>query len=336
MTEVLSRLAGGHDLSRAEAQELFGRIARGHVGAELLGNILTALAAKGETAEEIAGAAAAMRGSAVAVRCPAGAIDTCGTGGDGISTFNVSTAAAIIAAAAGAVVAKHGNRTNTRASGSADVLAVLGVNIEAEVAVVERCLAEAGIGFLFAPKLHPAMRHAGAVRQRLGTQTIFNYLGPLINPAGVRRQVVGVSRPGLTETFSRVLIGLNAEHAWVVHGSDGLCDLTITGPSAVCEVKDGQARAFHVRPQDAGLKTASLDALRVDSPQSSAEVIRGVLDGRAGPPRDHALLNAAAALVVAGAVEDLAAGVDAAARAVDDGRARGKLDELVRCSNERA
>lgn len=336
MTEVLSRLAGGHDLSRAEAQELFGRIARGHVGAELLGNILTALAAKGETAEEIAGAAAAMRGSAVAVRCPAGAIDTCGTGGDGISTFNVSTAAAIIAAAAGAVVAKHGNRTNTRASGSADVLAVLGVNIEAEVAVVERCLAEAGIGFLFAPKLHPAMRHAGAVRQRLGTQTIFNYLGPLINPAGVRRQVVGVSRPGLTETFSRVLIGLNAEHAWVVHGSDGLCDLTITGPSAVCEVKDGQARAFHVRPQDAGLKTASLDALRVDSPQSSAEVIRGVLDGRPGPPRDHALLNAAAALVVAGAVEDLAAGVDAAARAVDDGRARGKLDELVRCSNERA
>jgi anthranilate phosphoribosyltransferase len=263
------------------------------------------------------------------VRCDGDCIDTCGTGGDGISTFNASTAAAIIAAGAGATVAKHGNRTNTRASGSAEVIAELGVNLDAPVPVLERCLRECRIAFLYAPNLHPAMKYAAPVRKKLGIRTIFNLLGPLTNPAGAKRQLLGVSRPELTDTLAQVLAARGTTFAWVVHGHDGLCDLSITGPSKVTEVQAGRMRSFMLHPDDVGLPTDDLNALLVDSPKASAEVILEVLDGITGPPRHHAILNAGAALLIAGLVNDLPAGITRATQAIDSGTARQTLNKLV-------
>jgi anthranilate phosphoribosyltransferase len=325
----LEQLVAGHSLSRADARAAFDRIMSGQVEPPVLAALLTALAAKGETVEELVGAALAMKEHARPVQCPAGAIDTCGTGGDGISTFNVSTTAALIAAAAGATVAKHGNRSTTRVSGSAEVLEALGVNIDADVSAVERCLTEVGIGFLFAPALHPGMGHAAPVRRALGVRTIFNLLGPLVNPAGVRRQVIGVPRPELTEKLAAVLKELGSQHVWVVHGSDGLCDLTVTGETRVTELADGKVRTFTVSPADCGLPRGSLDDLKVNGAGASAAAVRGVLAGWAGPRRDHALLNAAAALVVAGLTESLEQGVARAAQAVDSGAAARALDRLI-------
>ncbi len=341
--EMISHLKAGHHLSRERMREAFELIMTGQVEPTAMGEFLKTLAAKGETVEEIAGAADVMNEKVTRVRCDADCIDTCGTGGDGISTFNVSTTAAIISSAAGAVVAKHGNRTNTRCSGSAEVIAALGVNLNAPVPVLERCLRECGIAFLFAPNLHPAMKHAGPVRKQLGIRTIFNYLGPLTNPAGAKRQILGVAKPEMTETLARVLATRGAAHAWVVTGQTGtpdrphLCDLTVTGETRVSEVRDGQVRTFTVIPSDIDLEMAPLGSLLVDSPQASAGAVLDILSGRdQGPRRRHALLNAAAALIVAGIVKDLFAGIGRAAQAVDSGAAMAKLHELARLSAEPA
>jgi len=313
---------------------MVGELAEGVIGA-----LLGALMVKGESVDELVGAAQAMREHMVRVACGADCIDTCGTGGDGVSTFNVSTTAAIIAAGAGAVVAKHGNRSSTRISGSTEVVTALGINVEADQATVERCLREAHIGYLNARLLHPAMKHAAAVRAAIPGRTIFNLLGPLTNPAGARRQVVGVPRIELLETVAQALLRLGAVHAWVVHGTieqppddpyrgthGGLCDLTVTGSTTVVELRDGELRRFTIRPEDVALRRAELAALLVDSPAKSAEVVQGILQGERGAPRDHALLNAGAALVASGRARDLGEGVRTAERAVDDGRAMATLE----------
>ncbi len=328
----LEKLTARQDLTQDEAYGVFERIMSGEAGEAEIAGLLVGLAAKGETVDEIVGAARAMRDKVSRVRCDADCIDTCGTGGDGISTFNVSTTAALIAAAAGATVAKHGNRTNTRTSGSAEVLQALGVNIEADVPTLERCLRECRIAFLFAPRLHPAMKYAVPVRKVLKVRTIFNLLGPLTNPAGAKRQVLGVPRAAFTELLANALSRLGATRAMVVHGADGLCDLTITGPTRVSELTDGRVRTYEVRPEDAGLPSAPLETLMVDTIQASADAVRAVLDGRPGPRRDFALLNAAAALRVAGLCEDLRDGVRRAAEVVDRGAARETLAQLVKVS----
>jgi len=337
--ETISHLDAGRHLSRQQMREIFELIMTGQVEPGPMGEFLKALAAKGETVDEIAGAADVMNEKVTRVRCDADCIDTCGTGGDRISTLNVSSTAAVIAAAAGAVVAKHGNRTNTRVSGSAEVFAALGVNLDAPIPVLERCLQECRIAFLYAPNLHPAMKYAGPVRKQLGIRTIFNYLGPFTNPAGARRQVMGVARPEMTETFAGVLAARGAKLAWVVTGSTGvadrpyLCDITITGETRVSEVRDGQVKTFSVKPSDVGFKTAQLDSLVVDSAEASAQAVRDILSGQdKGPRRRHALLNAGAALIVAGLANDLSAGVAQAAQAVDSGAAMSKLEDLVKTS----
>lgn len=329
MKQVLADLIAGRDLTRDESRRAFERIMTEAMDDAVIGAFLGALAVKRAAVEEIVGAAEAMRQVGTKVRCDADCIDTCGTGGDGISTFNVSTTAAVIAAAGGAVVAKHGSRTNTRASGSAEVLRALGVNIEADVGTVERCLVRVGVGFLYAPLLHPAMKRVAHIRKALGLSTVFNILGPLTNPAGARRQVLGVYRPDLTETVAAVLRELGAVRAWVVHGSDGLCDLTIAGRTRVTELDDGAVRTFEVEPADAGLSRGRLEDLMVASPDASAAAVRAILDGQPGPRRDHALMNAGAALVVAGRAADLRDGVRQAAEVVDSGAAAAKLRELA-------
>jgi len=325
----------GANLSRKQTREVFEQIMTGQVPTERIAEFLRVLAGKGETANEIAGAADVMNEKVTRVHCTAECIDTCGTGGDGISTFNVSTTAAIIAAAAGATVAKHGNRTHTRASGSAEAIAQLGVNLDAPVPVLQRCLASCHIAFLYAPNLHPAMKYAGPARQALGIRTIFNLLGPLTNPAGAKRQLLGTCRPDLTETLAAVLAARGATFAWVAHAHNGLCDLSITGPTQITEIRDGCIRTFHVRPEEVGLTPAPLEALIVDSPQASATAIRDILEQRdLGPRRDHALLNAAAALVVAGLADNLHAGMRHAITTVDSGAAHATLEQLVLTSNQ--
>lgn len=335
MKEFLEQIIAGRHLSREAARSAFELIASGQVGQPLVAALLVALALKGETVDEIVGAAQAMRERVTPVRCHPEAVDTCGTGGDGISTFNVSTTAAIIAAAAGVTVAKHGNRTHTRVSGSAEVLESLGVNIEADVPTVERCLEGARIGFLFAPALHPAMKHAAPVRAALGIRTVFNLLGPLVNPAGVRRQVLGVPQAKWTEVLASVLSRLGARRAWVVHGSDGLCDLTISGPTRVTELVEGGIRTFEVTPESCGLPGGDLGDLRVCSVADSAEAVRRILAGERGPRRDHALLNAGAAILVGGRAESLGQGVALAGTAVDSGAAAATLKLLVERSHGR-
>jgi anthranilate phosphoribosyltransferase len=335
MKELLDKLIAGTDLTVAETEAAFERIMSGRAPEAEIAGLLMGLAAKGETADEIVGAARIMRRKAVRVRCETDCIDTCGTGGDGISTFNVSTTAAIIAAAAGATVAKHGNRTNTRACGSAEVVERLGVNLDADVPTLERCLRDCRMAFLFAPKLHPAMQHAGPVRRALKVRTIFNLLGPLTNPAGARRQVLGVPKPELTELLATALRELGAAHAMVVHGSDGLCDLTITGPTRVSELIDGQIRTYEIAPEDAGLSRSPRDALLVDSPEASAAAVRAILHGERGPRRSHAVLNAAAALIVAGLTTDLREAAQRADDAIDSGAARATLARLAELSQDR-
>lgn len=333
MTPYLNKLIAGDHLSQDEAYDAFLQIMSGQSSDAEVAGLLVALAARVETVDEIVGAARAMRDKVTRVRCSRECIDTCGTGGDGISSFNVSTTAAIIAAAAGTTVAKHGNRTNTRASGSAEVLQALGVNIDADVPVLERCLAECRIAFLFAPKLHPAMKYAVPVRKALKVRTIFNLLGPLTNPAGATRQIIGVPRAAMTELLANALAKLGCKRAMVVHGSDGLCDLTITGPTRISELNNGTVRTYDITPEDAGLQRASLKTLLVDSPQASADAVRAVLNGERSPRRDHALLNAAAALLITGAGENLRDAMQLSADAIDNGSAREKLAQLVKLSN---
>jgi anthranilate phosphoribosyltransferase len=294
-----------------------------------MGAFLMALRVRGETVDEIAGAAKVMRAKALRIRAPLGAIDTCGTGGDARGTYNISTGAALVVAACGVPVAKHGNRALSSKSGSADVLAALGVNIEADMALVEKSLAEAGIGFLMAPRHHSAMRHVGPTRVELGTRTIFNLLGPLSNPAGTTRQLIGVFHRQWTRPMAEVLGQLGSERAWVVHGSDGLDEITTTGATYVSELKDGKVTSFEVTPEDAGLTRADPDDLKGGDPAKNAAAITAMLAGEPGPYRDIVALNAAAALIVAGRAADLKAGVALAADAIASGKAKATLARLV-------
>ena len=332
---LLAKVISGHHLSSAEAHWAFGRIMAGEWTEAQIAALLAALAAKGECVEEFTGAAQAMRDHVVPVIAgDVPVVDTCGTGGTGISTFNISTTAALVAAGAGAKVAKHGNRTNTRASGSANVLAELGVNIEADPAVEARCLAEAGVCFSFAVRHHPAMKYAVPVRKQLGVRTIFNVLGPLTNPAGARRQLMGVPTDDLTEMLAGVLLALGALRAMVVHSADGLDEISTTAEARVSELAGGHVQT---RTIDAarllGLPRGRLEDLLIDSPEASAAVIRAVLSGKKGPARDIVLVNAAAALVVADLAGDLPAGAALAAQGIDSGKAAAALESLIRISN---
>ncbi len=330
--EAILKLVDGGDLERGLARTVMEEIMSGQTTDAQIACFLTALRGKGETVAEIAGCAEAMREKASRIAAPAGVIDTCGTGGDSRGTFNVSTAAALVAAGAGAVVAKHGNRSVSSSSGSADVLKELGVNLEAEPAGIERCLAEAGIGFLFAPKLHLAMKYAIGPRREIGIRTVFNILGPLTNPAGAKRQLLGVYASHLATKLATVLGELGSEHALVVHGRDGLDEISLAGETTVAELKNGEVAEYTIAPEDFGLTRAPLESIQVDSPAASAALIRSILDGRPGPARDIVLLNAAAALYVADLAPDLAGGLERAAAAVADGRARRTLEKLVAIS----
>jgi len=298
--------------------------------------LLVGLAAKGTTVEELAGAATVMRDKAVPVGCEADGVvlDTCGTGGDVRGTFNISTAAALIAAAAGVKVVKHGNRSASGRSGSADVLEHLGVRLEVDAAGMRRCLDRANICFAFARSHHPAMKYVAAARTSLGVPTIFNLLGPLTNPARARHQLLGVFAPELTDRLAAVLRELGSERAWVVHADDGLDELSTIGRTRVSELRDGEIRTFHVDPEEAGVGYARLSDLQADTAVDSANMIRLLLQGKPGPVREIAVLNAAAALVVAGRVDELREGVALAEDAVESGRAERTLEMLVRCSNE--
>ncbi len=326
LKRAFETITAGRSLTRDQSHAVFGAVMSGEVPEAAVGALLGALRTKGETVDEIVGAAEAMREKAIPIRCAADCIDTCGTGGDGISTFNVSTTAAIVAAAAGATVAKHGNRSTTRVSGSTEVLERLGIDTEAPPKLVERTLAEVRIGYLNARNLHPAMRYAAPVRQVIPIRTIFNLLGPLTNPAGAKRQLLGVPSPDLLDTMAEALCALGATRAWVIHGSDGLCDVTATGTTKVVEVQDGSIRRFEVSPEDVGLARTSLDALRVSSSQESADTVWAVLQGESGGARDHTLMNAGAALVVAGVVDGLDDGVRRATQAIDEGGAVATLE----------
>jgi anthranilate phosphoribosyltransferase len=332
--DAIATLTSGGEMGGAAAGAVAGEILAGEATPGQIGSFLTALRLRGERPEHVAAFARVMRGHArpVEIDDRAGLVDTCGTGGDGSGTFNISTAAALIAAGAGARVAKHGNRAMSGKCGSADVLAALGVRIDAEPTVVARCLREAGVAFFFAPVFHEAMRHAGPVRREIGIRTIFNMLGPLSNPAGAARQLIGVYDERLTEVFARVLADLGAVHAMVVHGADGLDEITLTGPTRVTETKDGVARTYEIEPESFGLKRAPREALLGGTPEENAATIRAILEGAPGPKRDVAELNAAAALVVGGRARDLAEGLALARGAIDSGAARGALERLVEAS----
>ena len=333
-SDLLRQVLAGDHLSRQQAHWAFGQIMDGLWTEAQVAGLLVGLAAKGETPEEIAGAAEAMRQHVLRIdNGGADVIDTCGTGGTGLATFNISTAAALVCAGAGVKVAKHGNRTNTRTSGSADVLAALGVNIEADHDTVARCIAEANVGFCFAISCHPAMKYAVPVRKQLGVRTIFNVLGPLTNPAGAKRQVMGVFDAALTETIAEVFRALGTERAMVVHAADGLDEVSTTAETKVSELRDGKIETSTIRPEDLGIKPARLEELLVTSPEGSAEVIRGVLAGQPGPARDIVVLNASAALSVAGKAEGIAEAMPLAEEAIDSGAAAAALEKLITLSN---
>ena len=336
MKEVLGRLGTGTPMSEAQAEEVFEVIMSGDATPAQIGGLLMALRVRGETVEEITGAARIMRAKALHMDAPPGAVDTCGTGGDGSGTFNISTAAAFVVAACGVPVAKHGNRALSSKSGSADVLAALGVKVDADMELVRESLFANNLGFLMAPRHHNAMRHVAGPRVELGTRTIFNLLGPLANPATTTRQVMGVFAPQWVEPMARVLGRLGAEHAWVVHGSDGLDELTTTGPSKVAEFKNGEVRLFTVTPEEAGLARARPEQLKGGDAALNATALRALLAGEAGAYRDIAVLNAAAALVVAGKTQVLADAARMAEAAIDNGEAARVLDRMIAITNRTA
>lgn len=329
---LLAKLVDGQILTEGEAQDFFAACLRGEPTPAQVAAAVTALRIRGETVPEIAAFARAMRSAAAPFETPFDVIDTCGTGGDGAHTFNISTAAALVLAGAGLKVAKHGNRALSSKSGSSDVLAALGVDLMAPAEHQKQALDEAGICFLFAPAYHGAMRHVTPIRAEIGFRTVFNLLGPLSNPAGARRQVMGVYDPRLLEPLVEVLGRLGATRAWTVHGQ-GLDELTTTGPTDVAEWKDGAVRRFQITPEDAGLPRASLADLRGGDAEENATALRALLAGTPGPYRDVVLLNAAAALVVADRAADLKAGVALAARAIDDGSAARSLEALARITS---
>jgi anthranilate phosphoribosyltransferase len=331
---VLGRLSVGQNLTIDEMSGVIDLVMRGEAIDDEIAALLTALRIKGESVEEIAGAAMAMRRHMRRIGGGrSGLLDTCGTGGDGSRTFNISTAAALVAAAAGVPVAKHGNRAATSRSGSADVLAALGVNVDADLVCVERCLDELGICFCFAPLFHPAIKQVAEVRKRLGVPTIFNLLGPLANPAGASFQLLGVGKPHLRTTLAEALALLGVERGVVVCGEDRLDEVTISGPTRVTEATREGLRELVWQPEDFGLKRSPLDALIVDSPDASAAMIRSVLAGDPGPPRDIVVANAAAALWTVGKSESLVICANLAAGAIDSGKAGSLLKSLGEVSN---
>jgi anthranilate phosphoribosyltransferase len=332
---LLAQVAAGRALSESEAETAFDIIMSGNATPSQMGAFLMALRVRGESVDEITGAARTMRAKALKIDAPPGTIDTVGTGGDASGTFNISTASALVVAGCGVPVAKHGNRAFSSRSGAADVLTALGVNIDADMSVVRRCLWEIGICFLMAPRHHSAMRHVGPTRVELGTRTIFNLLGPLSNPAGTRRQLVGVFAPEWVRPMAEVLGRLGADHVWVVHGA-GMDELTTSGISKVAEYKGGRVVEFEIDPEEAGLRPAAIDDLKGGEPAHNAVLMHDLLGGAPGPLRDIVLLNSAASLIIAGRAERLREGVSLAANSIDGGAARQVLERLVAATNEGA
>lgn len=330
---VISRVAGGDHLSVDEAHMAFDIMMSGNATPSQMGAFLMGLRVRGETVDEITGGARAMREKALAIDAPDGAIDTCGTGGDASGTLNISTATSFVVAACSVPVAKHGNRALSSKSGAADVLAALGVNIEADMSLVREALWEANICFLMAPRHHGAMRHVAGTRVELGTRTIFNLLGPLSNPAGAKRQLIGVFAREWIEPMAQVLGNLGSERVWVVHGSDGIDEITTTGPTAVAELKNGSVSTFEVSPDMISVDRAKPDDIKGGTADENAAALSALLAGTGGPYRDIVILNAAAALLVAGKAEDLTAGAKLAAEAIDSGKAKGVLDQMVAITN---
>jgi anthranilate phosphoribosyltransferase len=333
LKSIIGKVATGASLSREEAASAFDSMMSGEATPSQMGGLLMALRVRGETVDEITGAVSAMRSKMLRVSAPDNAVDIVGTGGDGSGSVNVSTCASFIVAGAGVPVAKHGNRALSSRSGAADVLASLGVKIDLSPDQVGRCVKEAGIGFMFAPAHHPAMKNVGPTRVELATRTIFNLLGPLSNPAGVKRQMVGVFSRQWVQPLAQVLKNLGAESVWVVHGSDGLDEVTLTGPTAVAALEGGEIRSFEVTPEEAGLSRVNGDALKGGDPDANARALQNVLNGKPSAYRDVALMNAAAALIVAGRVKTLKDGVAMAAEALDSGAAAARLKQLIAVSN---
>lgn len=332
--EIISKLVEGQTLSREDTYDVFRQIMSGEATGAQIAAFATALRMHGETADIIAGATKAMRECFTPVQAPEGVVvDTCGTGGDGAHTFNISTGAALVAAGADVVVAKHGNKSVSSRCGSADVLAALGVNIHLDSAAMSACLNEVGIAFLFAPALHPAMKHAIGPRQEIGIRTIFNILGPLSNPAGARHGVLGVYHRDLVPIMAKALSELDAERLFVVHGDDGLDEITITTATYISEVDHGEIRCYQLWPKDVGLETASPEAIRGGSPEDNATILKSILDGESGPRRDIVVLNAAAAILAGGQADSWPDAISKAQHSIDSGAARDKLDRLVAFTN---
>lgn len=329
----IAKVASGAPLTFEEAREAFGIIMEGEATAGQIGGFLMALRVRGETVGEITGAVATMREKMLTVEAPPGAVDIVGTGGDNSHSLNISTASAFVIAGAGVPVAKHGNRGLSSKTGAADVLGALGIRIDLSPEGIGRCIREAGLGFMFAPAHHPAMRHVGPTRIELGTRTIFNLLGPLSNPAGVRRQMVGVFAPEWVLPVADTLRELGSEHAWVVHG-DGFDEITTTGETEVAEVRDGQVRSFRLTPEEFGLVRRAATELRGGAAEFNADALRRMLHGEPGAYRETVLMNAGAGLVVAGRAASLGEAIPLAAAAIDGGRAAGVLDRLIAVSRE--
>ncbi len=329
---IIGKLATGTTLTRAEAAAAFDVMMSGEATPSQIGAILMGLRVRGEDVEEIAGAVTTMRAKMLRVEAPAEAVDVVGTGGDASGSYNISTCASFIVAGAGVPVAKHGNRALSSKSGAADVLMALGVKIDLSPEQIARCIRDAGIGFMFAPSHHPAMKHVGPTRVEMGTRTIFNLIGPLSNPAGVTRQMVGVFARAWVEPIAEVLRALGSTQSWVVHGSDGLDEITTTGPTYVAELKDGAIRTFEITPEAYGIARAAPEALKGGDGAANALALRAVLAGEPSAYADIALLNAAAALVVAGKVDDLAAGLEIARDSLRGGHAEAALDRLIAVS----
>lgn len=333
--EAIKKLVSHKDLSFDEARAVMEEIMSGQAADGQIGAFLTALRMKGETAAEIAGFAGVMMDKVERVTPSAKLlVDTCGTGGDASGTFNISTTAAFIAAGAGVTIAKHGNRSISSASGSADLLEALGVNISLKPEGVARCIDEVGIGFMFAPSLHPAMKYVTPTRRAIGIRTVFNMLGPLVNPAGAKAQIIGVYEEGLTEIFAEVLGELDGRHVLVVHGAGGLDELSTLGKSRITELKEGKIKSYHIEPEDLGLRRVKIEDILGGDAKKNAKITLDILSGKKGAKRDIALLNAAGAILVGKKAKDLKAALTLAAESVDSGRAKEKLDRLIALSNE--
>lgn len=334
LKSLIAKAADGTPLSRDEAREAFDIIMSGAATPSQIGGFLMALRVRGESIDEIAGAVATMRAKMLPVDAPANAVDVVGTGGDASGSYNISTCSAFVVAGCGVPVAKHGNRSLSSKSGAADVLMALGVDIDIKPDQISRCIHDVGLGFMFAPNHHSAMKHVGPARAELGTRTIFNLLGPLSNPAGVKRQMVGVFAKRWVEPIAHVLASLGSEAAWVVHGSDGLDEITTTGPTSVSALENGKIRSFEISPQDVGLPLSRPEDLKGGEAKENATALKAVLDGAKNAYRDTVLMNAGATLLVAGHASSLGEGVAQAAQSIDSGAALERLNRLIQVSNE--